>query len=96
MARRMIESRKRGIFGWFFISIFWAWNALMAYSLFGGMMSTSEHYASLTNEAERAGAAIGSGIGITMILLIWTLGAVLFGLLAYFSRGRKEIIELEV
>jgi hypothetical protein len=30
-----------------------------------------------------------------MVMFVWAVGSVVFGLLAYFTRGRKEIIEVE-
>jgi len=92
VTRRMIEKRKRGVFGWLFLLIFWGWNALMAWAVLAGAGATDcARYAS---EAERTGCQAGTGIGIMMLLVFWAVGSVVFGLLAYFARGRKELIEV--
>lgn len=45
-----------------------------------------------TSDAARAGHAVGAGIGLTFLLVIWALGAVVTGLLAILTRGSKTII----
>lgn len=86
------EVRKRGFFGKVFLGIFWIWNALMAFGLVSGLVNVGKSGMG-TTDAERAGAAIGTALGVGMILWVWVLGAVIFGLLAFFSRGQKTIIE---
>ena len=95
ITRRMIEKRTRGFFGWIFLLIFWGFNALMAAWLIVGMSGNAEKYQTLTSEAARTGHAAGTGIAFMMILMVWALGAVIFGMLAYFTRGRREMIEIE-
>lgn len=93
MARRMIEKRRRGFFGWIFLLLFWAWNALMVAWLFTGVGATNcTQYAS---DAARSGCAAGTGVAMIAILLVWALGAVILGMLAFFARGRRELIEVE-
>lgn len=87
------EIRKRGIFGWIMLILFWGFNALMALSLFAGLAATSETGAAAVSEAEKAGHAIGTAIGVGMIMSIWVSGAVILGLFVLFSRGKKIIIE---
>lgn len=86
-----IERRKRGFFGWIFLILFWLFNAVMLVSCVSGLSSVSTTYSGLSNGAERAGAAIGTTIGMTMILGVWAAGAVILGLLVLFSRGPKFI-----
>jgi hypothetical protein len=93
--RRLIEKRRRGFFGWIFLLLFWGFNLLMVYSLFVGLNDNAQKYAQLTTDAERTGFAAGTGIGVVLILMIWAFGAVIFGALAYFTRGRRELIEVE-
>lgn len=95
MGRKWVEKRKRGVFGWLFLMIFWGWNALMAWATIAGMSGTAELAGSAATEAERAGHAIGAGVGLMMLLLLWAAGAVVFELLAYFTRGKREMIEVE-
>jgi len=95
VTRRMIEKRRRGFFGWIFLLVFWAFNALMAFSLYAGVSGNAQKYQVLKSEAERTGFAAGTGIGIMMILMTWAAGAVILGLLSYFTRGKREMIEVE-
>ncbi len=90
---RFTETRKRGIFGWFFLLLFWGWQILMAISVFRGLIGTGEHMAQYTTEAERTGAAIGATIGFGMVLTLWAVGTIVFGALAFFTRGKKVIIQ---
>jgi hypothetical protein len=43
--------------------------------------------------AEKTGAAIGTTIGTSFILLFWMAGDVILGLLTMLTRGDKVIIE---
>lgn len=88
-----IETRKRGIFGWIFLTLFWAFNALMAFGLFGGISSNMERAENLGTEAEKAGFAIGTAIGASGILLVWVLGAILLGICVMLTKGKKIIVE---
>lgn len=86
------ETRKRGFFGWIFLLVFLGFNALMIvwlvsyWNLVGGSLSSG-------SEAARTGSAIGATIGTGMIVFFWMAGAVITGLLALVTRGRKTYIE---
>lgn len=84
------EARIRGFFGWFFLILFWVFNTMMACYLIGGSLNLSEN--SPTGEVERAGYAIGATIGIWMLLFIWLTGAVILGLFAIFTRGKRYMV----
>lgn len=86
-----IERRKRGPIGWVFLVLFWAFNAFMLISLLSGVSNVSTHYDSLTTSAEKSGAAIGTSIGITMLLGLWMAGAVILGIFVLLTRGPKVI-----
>lgn len=88
------EIRKRGFFGWVFLLLFLAFNALMAAWLFSywATISGLETHGS----AEQAGHAIGATIGSGVILFFWVAGAVILGLIAMLTRGRKTIITEDV
>jgi hypothetical protein len=45
------------------------------------------------NDAYRTGAAIGATIGTGMIFFFWAAGALITGLFALLTRGRKTYIE---
>ena len=78
--------------GWIFLIVFLAFNALMIgwlvtyWNLIGESLSSG-------SEAARAGSAIGATVGTGVILFFWTAGAVITGLLALVTRGRKTYIE---
>lgn len=59
------------------------WTILMAVAAVGGMVAVSEQTATLQSEAERAGAAIGTALGLGMIAALWFFpvgGALVLGL----------------
>ena len=87
------ETYHRGFFGHVFKLLFIGFNAIMLVWLVGGMMAVSTHTATLTTEAERAGAAIGMAMGAGGILFIWIVGAVILGLFVLLSKGKKVIVE---
>lgn len=86
-----IERRRRGVIGWIFLVLFWLFNAFMLFSCASGMSSVSSDYSTMTSEAEKTGAAIGTGIGLTMIFSVWAAGAIVLGLIVLFTRGPKII-----
>lgn len=85
------EIRKRGFFGWLFLILFVLFNAFMLWAVVAGI----NDMASLPAEtgAEQAGKAIGGAIGFAMLMLVWVAGAVILGLFALLTRGRKTIVE---
>lgn len=83
VTRRLIEKRRRGIIGWIFLLIFWAYNALMLYSIAVGVASSGASGAS-------------AGFAIMVWLVFWAAGAVILGLMAHFTRGKREMVETEV
>jgi hypothetical protein len=88
------EIRKRGFFGWMFLVLFLTFNALMCAWLvsYWAMLGGIETHGS----AEQAGQAIGGTIGSGVILFFWVAGAVILGLIAMLTRGRKTIITEDV
>lgn len=87
------EKRKRGFFGWIFLLLFWGFNALMAFGFFAGLSNNAQQAALMTSEAEQAGYAIGTALGVGMLLTIWVLGAILLGIFVLLTRGKKIIVE---
>ncbi|MFP9138688.1 hypothetical protein ACLI1C_16030 [Devosia sp. XGJD_8] len=85
------ETRKRGFFGWIFMILFILFNVLMLAWMIGGMNAATSTAA--VGQAEEAGRAIGTAMGAGIILFIWVAGAVILGLFALLTRGRKTIIE---
>ncbi len=95
MARRMIEKRKRGIFGYVFLTLFWIFNAFMAFAVVKGLGDAGSHLETMKTAAERTGGEIGLVMGATFLLLIWAMGAVILGLFCILTRGKREWVEVE-
>jgi len=85
------EIRKRGFFGWVFLILFVVFNLIMLAWMIGGMNAASNTAA--VGEAAQAGRAVGTAVAAGMILFIWLAGAVILGLFALLTRGRKTIVE---
>ncbi|HEY7306840.1 MAG TPA: hypothetical protein VH601_22130 [Bryobacteraceae bacterium] len=79
-----------------------AWNVLKNFAIFwtltmvvaaaGGMISAGHHASTLTTDAEKAGAGIGTFLGLGMIFVIWlvpTFGAAVLG----FFLKKSSIVE---
>lgn len=88
-----IEKRKRGFFGWIFLILFWGFNIAMIFSLFAGVNETAQSGAQLSGDAERAGHAIGTAIGVGMLLAVWAFGSIILGFMVMMTRGKKVIVE---
>jgi uncharacterized membrane protein len=73
------------IIKWTFI----VFNILMLVWLIGGVGSASSEISEIQDEASRAGAEIGTGLGAMMIIFVWMAGAVVLGILTYFSRAKR-------
>ncbi|MBR2208084.1 MAG: zinc ribbon domain-containing protein [Synergistaceae bacterium] len=86
---KQLRKPKRGLFGKIFLWLFYLFNIFMLIWLVGGMNAASTSMNSMASEAERAGAAIGTGIGATIIIFIWAIGDVITGLLALMTRPKS-------
>ncbi|MGB3166802.1 MAG: hypothetical protein WBA68_08520, partial [Alteraurantiacibacter sp.] len=69
-------------------------NILMLIWVIFGFGAAGESMNNSINDAERAGAAIGSTLGIGMLIVLWALGDIILGILVLLTR-RKKIIEVE-
>ncbi len=95
MARRMIERYRRGPIGWLMRILFWGFNALMAFALIVGIAGNAERATQITDASTRAGYWAGTWLGVAILLIVWAAGAIILGLLSHFTRGRKEILDVE-
>ena len=86
------EVSDRTAFGKLVKWIFIGFNVLIIFWLFAGFGAISDSMENTANDAERAGAAIGSTIGMGMIIVLWALGDIILGMFVLFTR-RKKIIE---
>jgi hypothetical protein len=82
-----LRKAKRGFMGQLFKWSFILFNILMAYSLFAGVGAATEGMGAM-NEAEQAGAAIGSGLGAMMLIVVWVFGDIILGLFVLFTRAK--------
>lgn len=88
------EVSDRTLFGKIIKWVFILFNILMLVWLVGGFSAASQHVGNATSEAARAGAAIGTALGVGMIMTIWVMGDVIIGILVLLTR-RKKVIETE-
>lgn len=89
------EVRKRGFFGWVFLLIFLAFNLFMLAWLVSYWGAIADNVPA-RSDAEMAGRAIGGTIGSGILFFFWVCGAIITGLLALLTRGRKTIITEDV
>lgn len=78
----------RSFFGKLVKYLFFAWNLFMATWLVVGTSSAAKNINGAQTGAEQAGAAIGTGIGMMMILVVWTFGAIIIGLFVLVTRPK--------
>lgn len=83
-----LRKPKRGFFGKLIKYSFIGFNILMAIWLVVGMGAATEGMEAMS-EAEKAGTAIGAGLGMTMIFGIWVFGDIVLGLLVLFTRPKS-------
>ena len=89
---RFIETRERGLVGWFFLGLFWLWQIVaLAGPFLAGDASPEELLRQEMLSAEDANAELA--IGLVLWFAVWAIGSVVFGAMAYFSRGRKVLVQ---
>jgi hypothetical protein len=88
------EVSDRTAFGKVVKWVFILFNVLMLIWLVSACAAVGDISANAVNDAERAGAAIGAGIGMTFLLFVWGVGDLVLGLFVLFTR-RKKIVTLE-
>jgi hypothetical protein len=96
MTTVQVEKRKRGIFGWIIAIIFWSFNLIMIawLAMYWGLLG--EVVDQTQDTAAKAGAVVGGAIGTGMVFSLWFFGAVILGLMMFFTRGKKVTITREV
>jgi uncharacterized membrane protein YhaH (DUF805 family) len=83
---------KRSIPGHISRVLFWGFNLLMLIWVIGGYNSATEGMENMSG-AEAAGAAIGTGIGMTMLFILWVIGDIIFGLFYFFTRPTRQLVK---
>lgn len=86
---KRLKKLQRSVLGKLIKYSFIGFNILMIYSLLKGMSKASDSIVQTTNEVEKAGAVIGTGLGAMMIVFIWISGDIILGLLTLFTRPKK-------
>ena len=86
MARKLVETRKRGFFGYLMLTVFWLANLFMA-----GWLVTTWYVAGKEPHAVEAGI-----VATGMLMTLWFFVVVVTGMLVFVTRGRKEITEMEI
>jgi hypothetical protein len=84
------EHYQRGFFGKLVAFVFWGWQVVMVLWAVSYLSEVGQLYRT-GSDAERAGTAIGGTLGISVILWVWVIGAVILGLMMFFTRGQKVI-----
>ncbi len=85
-----LRKPRRSVFGQIMKWIFIAFNGLMVYVLIKGISAVSEASGDFgaMNEYEQAGTAIGAGLGIGVILVLWAIGSIILGLMVLVTRPK--------
>lgn len=81
-----LRKPRRGPIGLLAIAAFWAYNVVFLWVFVEFDQETQVSDA--TNDFERAGEAIGVGLGLGSLLFFWIVGAVILGLMALLTRPR--------
>lgn len=55
--------------------------------IWGGTQGAVQSQAGMSG-AEAAGAAIGTGIGVTLLIFVWLIGAIILGIMALLTRPK--------
>lgn len=85
-----LRKAKRSFMGKLIKWTFILFNLLMLWWMIGGIGAGSEAISSANSDAQQAGAAIGTGIGMIMTGGIWLVGDVVLGLLVLFTRPKAN------
>ncbi|WP_226102650.1 zinc ribbon domain-containing protein [Dickeya oryzae] len=85
---KQLRKPKRSFLGKIIKFIFIIFNLLMIYSVFAGLSSSGQVINHATSELERAGATIGTGIGVMMLGSIWVIGDIVIGILVFLTRPK--------
>lgn len=86
---KQLRKPKRTFMGKVFKWLFILFNLLMVLWLVTGVGSSADVINSASSEAEKAGAAIGTGLGASIILTLWAIGDVILGLFVLFTRPKS-------
>jgi hypothetical protein len=66
------------------------WTVLMFMWIVGGASAAGA--TPVTNEYEEAGRAIGTGIGVTMLFMLWFVGFIILSIIWFMSRPKNNVL----
>jgi hypothetical protein len=67
----------------------------MLFALLKGVGDTAQESKKFVDPAMKRAYDTGAGLGVMIWLMFWAAGSVVLGALAYFTRGKRELIEIE-
>jgi hypothetical protein len=88
------EVSNRSAFGKLVKWVFIIFNVLMVIWMIAGFSAAGDSMNQSVNDAERAGAAIGTTIGMGLIIMLWAFGDIILGIMVLLTR-RKKLITIE-
>lgn len=67
---------------------FYIFNIFMIYTLLVGLGGADEIINNTTSDAEKAGAVIGTGLGLIAIGGLWVIGDIIIGILVFLTKPK--------
>lgn len=86
---KQLRKPKRTFMGKIIKWLFILFNILMLFWFISGMSGSADVINSATSEAEKAGAAIGTGLAASFVLSLWAIGDIILGLFVLFTRPKS-------
>ncbi|KIM02562.1 MAG: seryl-tRNA synthetase, class IIa [Sulfurovum sp. AS07-7] len=84
----VLNKPQRTIFGKIIKWTFILFNLLMLWWMIAGVGGAAVETSNLSNDAEQAGAAIGTGLGAMMVGSIWLIGTIVLGMFVLFTKPK--------
>ncbi|UUE36569.1 zinc ribbon domain-containing protein [Pectobacterium aroidearum] len=85
---KQLKKPRRSFFGKLVKWIFILFNIFMIYSVFVGLGGSGDVIQNAGSDAERAGATIGTGIGLFLLGTIWVIGDIIIGMFVFLTRPK--------
>ena len=80
---KQLKKLKRSFFGKLIF-----FNIFMIYTLLVGLGGADEIINNTTSNAEKAGAVIGTGLGLIVIGGLWVIGDIIIGILVFLTKPK--------
>ncbi|EJH1132827.1 zinc ribbon domain-containing protein [Escherichia coli] len=85
---KQLKKLKRSFFGKLIKWAFIFFNIFMIYTLLVGLGGADEITNNTTSDAEKAGAVIGTGLGLIAIGGLWVIGDIIIGILVFLTKPK--------